>query len=112
MTSKDIILDPVKELTTTATTIKVRGIRLSPDDSGDWKIIISLDLTIPERNEIEGVVMRESHSIDATITVLRQEIADAASIDVDLVRSSLTLEQIETYITIIALSKIYQVFEW
>ena len=106
MSQIKIPLSVAQNLGVEVTEIAVNGITLRNDGSGTWGIGVSLTLVQPERPRSEGVNIGEQHNLNANTTVTRQEIADAAGIDVDTVRSTMTLEQTETTVTGIATGKI------
>lgn len=109
--SKEILqLD--NDLTVKATSYAVDRIRLKEDGSGDWVIRATVTTSNPERQDVENINLSERHTINARIIVTRQDIADQAGIDVDDVRSTLTLEQTETHATAVAVGKLNQVFGW
>lgn len=106
MANKTINLSEAQNIGVTADKIVVNNINLKSDDSGLWTVGLALVLTAPDRTPVEGLSLNESHRIGFRVTVSRAEIAAAAGIDEEDVRSTLTLEQTETYVTTIAVGRI------
>lgn len=96
-------------LAVTTDKITVSRINLKPDNSGDWNIGVDFTVTSPVRNagNDKTVSIMERHMLSAVITVGRTEIATAANVTEEDVRTGLTLAQTETYVTQIALSKLF-----
>lgn len=97
-------------ITTSVTRISVDGIELSTDNDGTWKINWSFEIQENEKITPSGLNISEHHSAGGSILVKRAEIAAAASITEDQVRTSLALHQTEGIVTQIALSKIMPIF--
>ena len=107
---KGFTLSSSQDLGIKTNKLRVTDIRLAPDDSGDWFIEIDLLPRKGVRNNEPTVSVRESHQISCIVKVSRQEIADFQGIPIEDVRTTLTLDQTETIITTISLSKLLPVF--
>jgi hypothetical protein len=89
----------------TAEAVVINRMNLKSDDSGDWSIGLSLTLANPERTEVEGIQVNERHKVNAQLTVTCAEIAAEASVAEEAV-GSLTMDQMETAVTDIAVNKL------
>jgi hypothetical protein len=109
MANRTIALSSAQSLGVETAEVEVRRINLASDDSGDWNIGVQLNTTQPERGTDDSVNLTERHMLAAQIKVARAEIASAAGISEDDVRTTLTLVQTETFVTQIALGKLLAV---
>jgi len=85
--------------------VVVNRLNLKSDDSGDWSVGLQLTITNPARAEVEGCRINENHKVGAQVTVTKAEIATEASVAEEAV-GSLTMDQIETAVTDIAVDKL------
>lgn len=109
MANKIIPLSSSQSLGIETGAIEVNNINLASDDSGQWNIGVSFDVTVPARGEDSSVNVNELHQARARIQVTRTEIAASQGIDEADVRTTLTLDQTETIVTTIALGKLLAV---
>ena len=93
-----------------SSSVKVNRVNVKQDGSGDWQIGVQMETETPDRVDVPGIRLNENHRAGAQITVTRAEIAAAAGISEDDVRTTLTLEQTETIVTTIAMGKLLAVF--
>lgn len=106
MPNKKITFDAVG-LNVTTNTVTVNRINLKPDNSGDWNIGVDFVVSTPSRTTTATVSIMERHIVSSTITVKKSEIAAAANITEEEVRTVLTLSQTETWVTQIAMAKLF-----
>lgn len=108
MANKTIAFDGA-DLGVTTSSVVVSRINLKPDNSGDWNMGVDFAVESPSRNTSKdaSISIIERHMLNATITVKRSEIATAAGVTEEEVRTSLTLNQVETLVTTVALAKLF-----
>ena len=108
MANKTITFDSVN-IGVTTNKVTVNRINLATNDSGDWNIGVDFNISSPTRNVGNNptVSIAERHMMSSTLTVKRAEIATAADIAEEEVRTTLTLQETETYVTQIALQKLF-----
>lgn len=87
----------------------INRINLKSDDSGEWNIGVDFKVQNPTRSIPASVSFQESHRASAQVKVSRQEVAAAAGISEDLVRTTLTLAQTENIVTQVAMSKLFPI---
>ena len=106
MPAKQVPLSTSQNVGIEIDSFSIRQIALKTDGPGDWMIIVSFGLKVPEPTAVEGLNTNLIANGNARITVTLQEIADSAELGTDVVLSTLTAAQLETAVTSIALQKV------
>lgn len=112
----EVILDiPEVDLGVKISKVKLKQVRLANDNSGTWYIDVEYIIDIGARKNQEQqkelkMNSRELHTMASSITISREDIATKAGISSDFVRTSLTVDQLNSYVFAIVIDRILALF--